>query len=437
MVNTGYYRQPQSLPKLPQNPALSQTPQNPLARNGMTSGTWTAPQLVNGMFPDQGSIDSYKTALNFAYPRTQGSGQQPGTIDYKSADPIAAKNYQDAYKFGVANGWIDPNADDNMFSLENITPLLMAALPFMGAMGLGPLAGSSSAAAGAADGGWTGGGAGSSEAMGGFTGTTSSAAPVASAGGLGGATTVGEMFGAPAVTGGGLAGGVGATGVGASSAGGLATGVGAGAGYAGTGLGSGMTTGSAAGAAAGGSKLSGFLDTFFGPGAKETAAKIGLIAPVGQAALDLYQSGKREDVANTSAGLADPFASQRGQYQTQLSNLMKDPSLINNDPSYQFRLKSGQDALERSNAAKGYLGSGNMLIDLQQYGQRAASDEYNNQIKRLSELAGAQFGPGTAGTNYQTGMNGSLAQQYQGLSALGTAGRELWNNRDKLANLFG
>lgn len=78
-------------------------------------------------------------------------------------------------------------------------------------------------------------------------------------------------------------------------------------------------------------------------------------------------------------------------YQTRLQGLLNDPSNIQNDPSYQFRLQQGNQAINRSAAAKGMLGSGNVLAELAKYGQGMASEEYGNQFNRLSDLMrGAQ-----------------------------------------------
>lgn len=72
---------------------------------------------------------------------------------------------------------------------------------------------------------------------------------------------------------------------------------------------------------------------------------------------------------------------------------------IYNDPSYQFRLQQGQDAIQSSAAARGGLLSGATLKALQGYGQDMASQEYQNaynrfnadqtnQYNRLSNLVG-------------------------------------------------
>ena len=56
------------------------------------------------------------------------------------------------------------------------------------------------------------------------------------------------------------------------------------------------------------------------------------------------------------------------------------------NPAYQFRLNQGMKAIDRSAAAKGNLLSGNTLAAAQQFGQGLASQEYENQVNRLSGL---------------------------------------------------
>jgi hypothetical protein len=52
------------------------------------------------------------------------------------------------------------------------------------------------------------------------------------------------------------------------------------------------------------------------------------------------------------------------------------------DPGFQFRLKQGQEALERSAAARGNLLTGGTAKDLTNYAQDYASNEYNNVYNR-------------------------------------------------------
>jgi hypothetical protein len=84
------------------------------------------------------------------------------------------------------------------------------------------------------------------------------------------------------------------------------------------------------------------------------------------------------------------------------------------DPSYQFRLQQGQQALERSAAARGGTFSGRAAKDLTNYAQGAASQEYGNAYNRfqtdranmlnpLQSLAGqAQSSANTVGQAAQT-----------------------------------
>lgn len=151
------------------------------------------------------------------------------------------------------------------------------------------------------------------------------------------------------------------------------------------------------------------------------------------------------DAANTmskatdsAAARADPFAPERPQYADALQQMMMNPQNFAQDPSYQWRVGQGQAALERSNAAKGYLGSGNMNIDLVNYGQNAGSQEYQNQYNRLAQLSGANTGsPATAGQTYGQGMTNVANQNQQTSGSLGNVGRSIYDNWPALQKTFG
>lgn len=57
---------------------------------------------------------------------------------------------------------------------------------------------------------------------------------------------------------------------------------------------------------------------------------------------------------------------------------------IYDDPSYQFRLQQGQDSIQSGAAAQGGLLSGATQKALLNYGQEAASQEYNNAYNRFN-----------------------------------------------------
>jgi hypothetical protein len=118
---------------------------------------------------------------------------------------------------------------------------------------------------------------------------------------------------------------------------------------------------------------------------------------VDQANKDLAGMPGMQQINQQAVAAADPFAPQRAQYQNQLAQLMQG-NFSANDPSYKARFEGGQQALERSAAAKGMLGSGNVLQALQDYGQGMASQEFQNQYNRLVPLTGATTGsPSAAG----------------------------------------
>lgn len=160
-------------------------------------------------------------------------------------------------------------------------------------------------------------------------------------------------------------------------------------------------------------------------------------------ALGGYLSSR--DAANTAergtsegARMADPFAAERPQYADALRRMMTDPNSFAGDPSYQFRVGQGQQALERSNAAKGYLGSGNMNLDLTKYGQDMGSQEYQNQYARLAQLSGANTGsPATAGQVYGQGMQNVANQNQQTSGSLGNVARSVYDNWPALQKTFG
>lgn len=166
---------------------------------------------------------------------------------------------------------------------------------------------------------------------------------------------------------------------------------------------------------------------------------------------------------NSPAQAADPFASQRYQYQGILKNLMdgqgtksgdqqaqdamKGMALSqsspmwqgfnsmaqmlqpgNNfqpaDPSYKFRFDQGMEAVNRSAAKGGMLGSGNQMAELMQFGQGMASQEFGAEFARQQALTGqaAQL------QQQQFGMLSTVDQNQQNI---------FQNNYARLAQLAG
>ncbi len=82
-----------------------------------------------------------------------------------------------------------------------------------------------------------------------------------------------------------------------------------------------------------------------------------------------------QGAVTTLAGLGPP-APWAGQFQAPTDVTEK------NDPGFQFRLAQGQQALERSAAARGGLLSGGTAKAIQRYAQDYASNEYGNVYNR-------------------------------------------------------
>lgn len=87
---------------------------------------------------------------------------------------------------------------------------------------------------------------------------------------------------------------------------------------------------------------------------------------------------------------------------------------LNTDPSYHFRLDEGLKALQNSAAARGQFGSGNTGKALENYGQQAASQEYQNAFNRYQ-------------TNYGTKLNALQSLSGTGQTAVGQSGQSAQN----------
>ncbi len=110
-------------------------------------------------------------------------------------------------------------------------------------------------------------------------------------------------------------------------------------------------------------------------------------------------------VAKDAAARADPFATQRPQYQTMLQGLLTDPNSFKTDPGYQFALGQGQDAIKGAgNAIYGGTRAGAIYPELAKFTEGYASQSYDKRIDELMRLAGAESGsPGLAGQLYARG----------------------------------
>jgi len=82
---------------------------------------------------------------------------------------------------------------------------------------------------------------------------------------------------------------------------------------------------------------------------------------------------------------------------------------MNADPGYQFRMQQGQQALERSGAARGVTNTGGTLQNILDYGQQAGSQEYGAAYGRKFNnfMTDEQNRFNAYQSNYANAMNAS------------------------------
>jgi hypothetical protein len=103
--------------------------------------------------------------------------------------------------------------------------------------------------------------------------------------------------------------------------------------------------------------------------------------------------GRYTNQGNTAAGMADPFASQRPQYQKELLGLLTDPSTFTMDPGTKYAMDQGLSGVARfGNSMFGTTRSGNTADTLNRDAVGYASGAYNKRIDQLLTLSGATTG---------------------------------------------
>ncbi len=160
------------------------------------------------------------------------------------------------------------------------------------------------------------------------------------------------------------------------------------------------TAGTAAGAAP---SLGGSIGNLFGA----LGGSSSLLGTAG-GLYGMYQSQQLGQLAKRLAAQQNPFDPYRAQYAQQLNALMANPSLVTQQPGYE----AGLEAVQRSMAAQGYTGSGNMMTELAKYGGQA----YQQALGNLSTLSGASAAPGAGAS---TAMMGGVGSTEALLSSLG------------------
>jgi hypothetical protein len=168
------------------------------------------------------------------------------------------------------------------------------------------------------------------------------------------------------------------------------------------------------------------------------------------------QAGAAKDAARAQGRAADSAnAEQRQRYETAREDLSPyrdagtaaltqynrllglggeapDYSVFTNSPDYIFARDQGNQAVERSAAARGGLVSGNTGAALQQYGQGLASQQLDAYTNRLAQLVGVGQSAATGTANLGVGTGRDIADTTVGAGnarASGIAGSaNAWGN---------
>jgi hypothetical protein len=135
---------------------------------------------------------------------------------------------------------------------------------------------------------------------------------------------------------------------------------------------------------------------------------------------------------------ADPFRGSRNLANSQLQNLMQNPGSMANDPAGQWQMQQGVQATNRGIAAQHQTNSGNAQMELMQYGQGLANQQYNNRLGQIGQMASQGASP-AAGAEMQLK---ALASAQGGLSAghaqlMQSAGQFGSSIGGGLGNMFG
>lgn len=174
----------------------------------------------------------------------------------------------------------------------------------------------------------------------------------------------------------------------------------------------------------------------FGPASKQADATE---AAAGQsAAASRYAADVQREMFNKQIELQEPWRQagvnalarmQSGEYALP-GAFSYDPNKLTFDPGYQFRLKEGMNALNRTAAARGGLISGAALKAATRYGQDMGSQEFQNAYDRALTEYNSRLKNSEMGYNRLAGLSGT-AQTISG--ELGKAGQTYGSNIGNLA----
>lgn len=128
---------------------------------------------------------------------------------------------------------------------------------------------------------------------------------------------------------------------------------------------------------------------------------------------DALQTELRK-LATQTKSLGDTFNQQYSVEANKAPTGDEVAAKLEQTPGYQFNFQQGSKALERTQAARGILSSGNALIEANQFGQGLAEQTYQQQVQNLAQLAGINMPVTQQGIGNMTQLGQNLQNQYNG-----------------------
>lgn len=172
-------------------------------------------------------------------------------------------------------------------------------------------------------------------------------------------------------------------------------------------------------------------------GLGQTGGTSALTLPMLLSALSQWKDADRYmDYGREAAGMASPITNDDRRRSLEMYRQWEtDPNkFLESNPVYQGALRQGLNAAERSQAAQGNLGSGEMLMALQQVGQDTAGRFIQEELRRLREDAGFQFNPAQAAELFMRGVQGSIDARNGALGSLGFGLQNLAQGGQRVGN---
>jgi hypothetical protein len=175
---------------------------------------------------------------------------------------------------------------------------------------------------------------------------------------------------------------------------------------------------------------------------------LSIAAPLAQGGISMYQTNRAagQNQAGYGSSVQDMqnYVNLGNESTNMLRTIMANPSMVTTMPGYQFGRQMGEDALNRSSAAKGLNLSGRNAKGLMQWNQDYALSKYNEYLKPYQTAAseglkagatriGPQTGYGAAGAAGTMGMNNTVSKFTDWLTKQATDAQSI----NALRKLFG